>query len=268
MVAVLLHLVHKVERYDHRPLQLQKLGGQIEVALNLGGVDDVDDGVGTLPHDEVPGNNLLHGVGGEGVDAGQIHHCDGLAFHLGPALLLLHCHARPVAHVLVGAGEGVEQGGLAAVGVAHQGQLHLPCVVAGVVGHAAVLRRLMGVVGIHPAEGFLVRNVLHHADAPPPCLGAPLPLRAGCHPDLGRVRFAQGQLVPPQVELHRIAERGYLAHRDLGARSQPHIHQPPLHRAVFIANLENNTALARRHLLQGSLVLFRLSSHSRSTQKI
>ena len=35
-----------------------------------------------------------------------------------------------------------------------------------------------------------------------------------------------------------------------------------------IAYLENNTALARRHLLQGSLVLFRLSPHSRSTQKI
>ena len=32
--------------------------------------------------------------------------------------------------------------------------------------------------------------------------------------------------------------------------------------------LENNTALARRHLLQGSLILFRLSPHSRSTQKI
>ena len=38
--------------------------------------------------------------------------------------------------------------------------------------------------------------------------------------------------------------------------------------ALVSANLENNTALARRHLLQGSLVLFRLSSHSRSTQKI
>ena len=49
VVAVLLHLVHKVERYDHRPLQLQKLGGQVEVALNVGGVDDVDDGVGPLP---------------------------------------------------------------------------------------------------------------------------------------------------------------------------------------------------------------------------
>ena len=67
------------------------------------------------------------------------------------------------------------------------------------------------------------------------------PLRAGCHPDLGRVRFAQGQLVPPQVELHG-SPKGLLAHRDLGRpESRPYPPAAASTGSVFIANLENNT---------------------------
>ena len=157
---MLFHLVHEVQGNDHGPLQLQQLGGQIEVSLDVGGINDVDDGVGPLTHDKVPCHDLLHGVGGERVNSGQVHHGDGFPVHLGLALLLLYRYAGPVAHILIGTGEGVEQGGLAAVGVTHQGQLHFPGIMAGVVGYAAVLGSFVGVVGIHPAEGFLVRNVM------------------------------------------------------------------------------------------------------------
>ena len=40
------------------------------------------------------------------------------------ALLLFHRDAGPVAHVLVGAGQGIEQGGLTAVRVARQRDLN------------------------------------------------------------------------------------------------------------------------------------------------
>jgi hypothetical protein len=39
-------LVHKIDRHDHRALQLQKLDRQIHVAFQIGGVHDVDDRVG------------------------------------------------------------------------------------------------------------------------------------------------------------------------------------------------------------------------------
>ena len=79
--------------------------------------------VGLLVEDEVPGDDLLLGVGPEGVDARQVHH---RAVLLPPDLtgLLVHRDAGEVAHVLVGAGEGVEEGGLAAVLIAGQCKDH------------------------------------------------------------------------------------------------------------------------------------------------
>ena len=58
------HLVHKVEGQHRGSLQLQQLDGEIQIALQVGGVHDVDDAVGALADDKVPGHDLLHGVGG------------------------------------------------------------------------------------------------------------------------------------------------------------------------------------------------------------
>ena len=258
LVPMPLHLVHKIQCDHHRPLQLQQLGGKVQIALDIGGVNDVNDGVGPLPHDEVPGHDLLHGIGGQRIDTGQIHHRHRLAVHLRPALLLLHRHAGPVAHVLIRAGEGIEQSGLAAVGVAYQGQLHLPGIVAGVVRLPAVLRRLMGVVGVHAAQGLLVGNVLHHAHALAARPGPPLPLLAGGDEDLGRVRLPQGQLIAPQIQLQRVSEGGHLSDRHLRAGGQSHIHQPALHRPILIAHPENGAPLTGKYLLQGLLTLVSL----------
>ena len=119
LVAVLLHHVHHVQGDDNGDAHLHDLGGQIQVALQVGGVHQVDDHVGVLVNDVVPADDLLQGVGGQGVDTGQVgDHSVGIAPQL--ALFLLHGNAGPVANVLVGAGHGVEHGGLSAVGIAHQ----------------------------------------------------------------------------------------------------------------------------------------------------
>ena len=123
--AVGAHLIHHVQRHHRRDPQLQQLQGQVKVPLNVGGVHNVDDAVRLLVQDEVPGDDLLLGVGPQGVDARQVHHrAVFLSLHL--AHLLVHGDPREIAHVLVGAGEGVEQGGLAAVLVSYQGQNHFP----------------------------------------------------------------------------------------------------------------------------------------------
>ena len=124
LVAVLADHVHHVHGDDHGNAQLRQLGGQIQVALQVGAVDDVQDGVGAFADQVIPGHHLLQGVGGQGVDAGQVHD-DHVIVLLQLALLLLHGDAGPVAHELVGAGEGVEQGGFAAVRVARQGNFDL-----------------------------------------------------------------------------------------------------------------------------------------------
>ena len=139
------HLVHHVQGNHHGGAQLQKLQRQIQVTLQVGGVHNVDDHVRLFQGDEIAGHNFLHGIGAEGIDAGQV---DNL--HIGVVLVLhalfapngrhavvrvpamvmvkqhagflLHGHPGPVAHMLVGACQHVEQGGFAAVLVACQGE--------------------------------------------------------------------------------------------------------------------------------------------------
>ena len=70
LVAFLAGLVHEVQRHDQRAFQLQQLYRQVHVALYIGGVDYVDDGVRRLfpfagSDDVVAGDYLLHGVRGQ-----------------------------------------------------------------------------------------------------------------------------------------------------------------------------------------------------------
>ena len=118
-------LVHHVQGQHHGDPHLHQLEGQVQIPLDIGGVHDVDEAVRLLVQDEVPGDDLLRRIGPDGVDARQIHH---RAVLLAPdgAGLLIHRHAGEVAHVLVGAGELVEQCGLAAVLIAGQREDHVP----------------------------------------------------------------------------------------------------------------------------------------------
>ena len=74
-------------------------------------------------HQKIVGDHLFAGIRAQGIDAGQIHH---LAVLLAPHLahLLIHRDAGEIAHVLIGPGELVEQGGLAAVLITDQRQDH------------------------------------------------------------------------------------------------------------------------------------------------
>ena len=124
LVAVLADHVHHVDGDDNGDAQLGQLGGQVQVTLQVRTVDDVQDGVGALGDEVITGDHFLQGVGGQGVDTGQVH--DGhVIVLLQLALFLLHRNAGPVAHELVGAGQRVEQGGLARVGVTCQRDLYL-----------------------------------------------------------------------------------------------------------------------------------------------
>ena len=115
--------VHHVQRQYHGNAHLHQLQGQIQVPLDVGGVHDVDDAVGLLIQNEVPGDDLLRRIGTDGVNARQVHH---RAVLLAPDFtgLLVHRDAGEVAHVLIGAGELVEQRGLAAVLVSGQCEDH------------------------------------------------------------------------------------------------------------------------------------------------
>ena len=124
LVTVLADYVHHVDGDDHRDTQLGKLGGEVEVALQVGAVNDVQNGVGPFSHQIVTGHHLFQSVGGQGIDAGKVHD-DYIVMLFQLAFLFLHGDAGPVAHELVGTGQGVEQGRLTAVRVACQGNFDL-----------------------------------------------------------------------------------------------------------------------------------------------
>ena len=116
LVAALAHDVHHVHGHDHRDAQLGQLRGQVQVALKVRAVDNVEDGVRPLVDQVVAGDDLLQRVGAERVNAGKVHD-DDIIMLFQPAFLFLDRDARPVANKLIGAGQRIEQRRLAAVRV-------------------------------------------------------------------------------------------------------------------------------------------------------
>ena len=129
LVAVFAHQIDHVDRHHDRDAQFDKLGGQVEVALNVGAVDDIQDGVRLFRDQIFPGDHLFQRIGRERINARKVldHHVL-VAFQ--PAFLLFHRNAGPVADILAGPGQRVKQGGFAAVRVAGQSDLdshtHIP----------------------------------------------------------------------------------------------------------------------------------------------
>ena len=69
LAAASLRLVEHVERHDQRHVQLDELSREVKIALQVGGVDDIDHHVRLRVEDEVAGDQLFGRVGGEAVGA-------------------------------------------------------------------------------------------------------------------------------------------------------------------------------------------------------
>ena len=124
LVAVLLDDIHHVDGDDDRDSQLGQLRGKVEVALEVGAVDDVQDGIRALRDQIVTGDDFLQRVRRKRIDTGKVHDDDVLML-LEPAFLLLDGDAGPVANELVRARQGVEQRCFAAVRIAREGNFDL-----------------------------------------------------------------------------------------------------------------------------------------------
>ena len=159
--------------------------------------------------DELPGDDLLAGIRRHGVDARQVGDL-GLRVSLDGAALAVHRHTRKVADVLVGAGELVEQGSLAAVLVARQRK-----------GQGLILRQgmlpLLGVVLAALAKTRVLHHLLRHRGV------HRRGLFGGGHGDLCRVVQTQGQLIAVDAQLHGVAHGCQLYQRDLRPGDQTHI---------------------------------------------
>ena len=141
-VAAGTDLIHHVESQNHRDVQLHQLQSQIEVALQIGGVHNVDDGVRMLLHQKVTGDDLLRGVRRERVDARQIHQHSILVV-LDRTFLFFNRDAREVADVLIAAGQRIEQRCFAAVLIACQREKIAHCTTSSISILAASSARMV-----------------------------------------------------------------------------------------------------------------------------
>ena len=78
LIAVLLDQVGHVEGNDHGQAGLDNLKRQVQVALQVGGVDHLDDDIGLAAHEVIARALLLGAVGGKRVDAGEVRNRDAL----------------------------------------------------------------------------------------------------------------------------------------------------------------------------------------------
>ena len=124
LIAVLLHDVHHIDGNDDRDAKLGQLGGQVQVTLQVGTINDVQDGIGALAQQIITGYYFFQGVGGKGINAGQVGDGNTLVlFQL--TFLFLYGNTRPVAYKLVGTGKSIEQGSFTAVGVTGKGNSYI-----------------------------------------------------------------------------------------------------------------------------------------------
>ena len=72
LVTAPLELVVHVQRAYHADVHIHELGGEVEVALQVGGVDDVDDHVGRLLRQMLTDEQFLRGITGEGIGTWQV----------------------------------------------------------------------------------------------------------------------------------------------------------------------------------------------------
>ena len=197
--AVALNFIHHIERQHHGDVQLQQLHGQIEVPFYIAGVDYVDYCPGLLLQDEIPGNYFLGGVGGKRIDSGKVGH-QRILMATDHSVLAVDGDPGEVPHMLVRPRELVEQGGLAAVLVAGQGEGE----------HRPLGERVLVFPGMEAAflsEAGMIVLIFYRSP------GVGVHARRGVqffYLDFSRVSKTQSQGITVDEQLHRIAERSEL----------------------------------------------------------
>ena len=114
-------LIHQVDAYHHAGAGFHGLQHQVKVALYAGGIAHHHNGIRPAETDVVAGNLLLGGMSHQGIGAGDIHQQVAVAVLPAGAAGVRHSFARPVAGVLVHAGQGIEYGAFPHIRIAGQG---------------------------------------------------------------------------------------------------------------------------------------------------
>ena len=259
LIAVLLDQVGHVEGDNHGQTGLDNLKRQVQVALEVGGVDHLDDDIGLAAHEVIARALLLGAVGGKRVDAGEVRNRDALVTQEF-GLLFLNRDTGPVANIAVGAGDQVEKRGLAAVGVTRQRDMDLR------IRHSILLPCVPALLSPHGLDNVLQRCCIELENTNFICRN--VRLRPLLDLDDGGLLLADGKLVAAYVDLDRISERCDLHDLKRRALDEPQVHKVAA-KCTLTVKLDDGRALAhlnvtqRLHLLVPLSVLAKIPSTNR-----
>lgn len=112
--------IHEVHHEDGRAAKADEVREHVAAALELRCIDDDQHKVGAVRNDVIARHGLLGRLGIEAIGARKVDELVGAAVTREAAHLLLDRLTGPVAHMLARAGEPVEYGGLAGIGLPEQ----------------------------------------------------------------------------------------------------------------------------------------------------
>ena len=117
--AVAVQLIHHVQRHDYRNIHLEQLHGKVKIPLDVGCVNDIDDGMGLTIYDKIPGDHLLTGIWRHGINTRKVGY-KSVRVAANDPILAVNGDSREVADMLIGSGQLIEERSFAAVLIADQ----------------------------------------------------------------------------------------------------------------------------------------------------
>ena len=120
LVTCLLYDIHHIQCNDNRNTQFYQLRSQVQVPLQVGCIDDIQDCIGMFRQQVVSCNYFFQGVRRKGVNTRQVGD-DDILMPLQLSFLLFYGNTRPVSNELIGTSQCIEQRCFSAVRIAGKG---------------------------------------------------------------------------------------------------------------------------------------------------
>ena len=234
--AVSCDLIHHIKCNDHGDIHLQQLHGQVQIALNVGGIHNVDYGLWLVIQHKVSGYDLLAGVRRHGINARKIRN-QSVGISPDGAVLAVHCNARKISHVLIGSRQLVKQCGFSAVLISHQ------CICK-----CFPLRKRIG-LSLYMVFAILSQSGMNCiVYIPCSLMGAGTGIN-GLDLDLIRICQTQRQFIAVDLKFQRIAHGRQLHRRHLSSGNHSHI-QKVLPQSALSAHRFYDSALSYFQVFQ------------------
>jgi len=120
VIATLLGFIKHIEGADHADVHIYQLCGEIEIALQVAGVNDVDDDIRRMLDELLAHIEFFWRISREGIGTRQIYQIEVVAVEIGFTYFRIHGYTAIVAYAFVSTRSKVEEGSLTAVWISHQ----------------------------------------------------------------------------------------------------------------------------------------------------